>query len=100
MFFRKVIQKKIPSNSIASGIDFGVVERIQLPKLSLVEEYLIARGIVMVSIVKLSGIYSSGRQRGKRGHVITFPQPEGPVLLAEKKSSPNNQLAFIRKLKI
>ena len=80
----KVHQNKIPLNSIASGVDFGCAERIDLPKLSLVEEYVIARGCVLVSIVKLSGFNSAEKQRGKKGHIISFPQPDGAKLLAEK----------------
>ena len=85
-----ISKSKIPLNSIASGVDFGSTERIKLPKMSLAEEYVIARGCVLVFMVKVSGVkvsgyYSSGKPRGKRGHIITFPQPQGPLLLAEKK---------------
>ena len=81
-----ISKSKIPVNSIASGVDFGSTERIKLPKMSLAEEYVIARGCVLLSIVKVSGYYSSGKQRGKRGHILTFPQPQGPLVLAEKKN--------------
>ncbi len=74
-----ISKSKIPVNSIASVVDFG----------SLAEEYVIARGCVLLSIVKVSGYYSSGKQRGKRGHIITFPQPQGLLLLAEKKFTLN-----------
>ena len=84
-----ISKSKIPVNSIASGVDFGSAERIKLPKMSLAEEYVIARGCVLLSIVKVSGYYSSGKQRGKRGHIITFPQPQGLLLLAEKKFTLN-----------
>jgi hypothetical protein len=81
----KVLQNKIPYNSIASGVDFGSAERLCLTKLSLAEEYVISRGCVLVSIVKLTGFHSSDKQRGKKGHIISFPQPKGAILLAEKE---------------
>lgn len=74
---------KVPVLSIASGIDFGDPMRIKLPPLSLIEELLISQSRLYVSIVKLIGDQESERQSAKRGHVITFPQPDGPTKLAE-----------------
>jgi hypothetical protein len=73
----------VPNYSIASGIDFGNPERIGLPTLTLIEELLLAQSRLYVSIVKLIGNKLSERQSAKRGHVITFPQPDGPTKLTE-----------------
>ena len=74
---------EIPKFSIAAGIDFGNPERLGLTSLTVVEELLIAQSRLYVSIVKLIGTQSPERQSAKKGHVITFPQPDGPTKLAE-----------------
>jgi hypothetical protein len=65
---------EIPKHSIAAGLDFGLSERLDLPKLTLVEEYVISQARLLVSIVKLTGFHVAQKQSGKRGHVIVFPQ--------------------------
>lgn len=65
---------KVPKFSIAAGMDYGVSERIHLPKLTVVEQYVISQECLLVSIVKLSGQQISERQSGKMGHVVVFPQ--------------------------
>ena len=55
-------------------MDYGVSERIHLPKLTVVEQYVISQACLLVSIVKLSGQQISERQSGKIGHVVVFPQ--------------------------
>ena len=75
---------KIPPFSIASGIDYGVPARINLPALTLVEQYVLARVRLYGSIVKLPGWSTSVRHSARKGHVISFPQPESPELCAEK----------------
>ena len=74
---------KIPKLSIAAGIDFGHLDRLGLPQLTLVEELIISRSRLYVSILKLCGNVAAERQTAKKGHVITFPQPDGPIKLAE-----------------
>lgn len=76
-------EPKIPKLSIAAGIDFGHPDRIGLPQLTLSEELLICRSRQYVSILKLLGNMTAERQTAKKGHVITFPQPDGPLKLAE-----------------
>ena len=86
---------KIPPFSIASGIDYGVPARINLPALTLVEQYVLARVRLYGSIVKLPGWSTSVRHSARRGHVISFPQPESPELCAEKsrlKDGPTPQI--------
>ena len=74
-FYAAVIKcEKIPKYSIAAGLDFGLSERIELPKLTLVEEYVISQARLLVSIVKLTGFQVAQKQSGKSGHVIVFPQ--------------------------
>lgn len=73
----------VPKYSIAAGVDFGNPERLGLGPLNLIEELLISQSRLYVSIVKLIGTKTSERQSAKRGHVITFPQPDGPAKLAE-----------------
>ena len=74
---------KIPKLSIAAGIDFGHPDRLGLPQLTLVEELIISRSRLYVSILKLCGNVAAERQTAKKGHVITFLQPDGPTKLAE-----------------
>ena len=50
-----IVKAKIPHYSIANGVDFGSAARLALPKLTLTEEYLIAKSITLASIVKLTG---------------------------------------------
>jgi hypothetical protein len=64
----------VPKFSIAAGLDFGVSERIQLPKLTIVEQYIISQACLLVSIIKLSGQQILERQSGKMGHFVVFPQ--------------------------
>ena len=79
-----LMDNKIPKLSIAAGVDFGDPARIGLPSLTLTEEYLIAKGRLLVSIVKLVGSQPSSRQSAKRGHVISFPH-NGPSAVAERE---------------
>lgn len=79
----KSSKPKIPKLCIAAGIDFGHPGRLGLPQLTLSEELLICRSRQYVSILKLVGYNSSERQKAKKGHVITYPQPDGPIKLAE-----------------
>ena len=65
--------KKIPVLSLAAGIDFGNSDRINLPKLTLAEEYVIATARLFVLIIKLAGYQHAERQSGKLGHAIVFP---------------------------
>jgi hypothetical protein len=73
----------IPKLAIAAGIDFGNYDRIGLEPLTIVEELLISKSRLYVSIVKLIGSRAQERQSAKKGHVIIFPQPDGPLKLAE-----------------
>ena len=66
--------KKIPVLSLAAGIDFGNSDPINLPKLTLAEEYVIATARLFVLIIKLAGYQHAERQSGKLGHAIVFPQ--------------------------
>jgi hypothetical protein len=66
--------KKIPVLSLAAGIDFGNSDRINLPQLTLAEEYVIATARLFVLIIKLAGYQHAERQSGKLGHAIVFPQ--------------------------
>ena len=56
---------------------------MNLPKLTLVEELLIARSRLFVNLVKLTGHTLAQRQTAKKSNVITFPQPEGATKTAE-----------------
>ena len=76
-------QPAIPPFSIAAGVDFGLLDRLNLPKLTLVEELLIARSRLFVNLVKLTGHTLAQRQTAKKSNVITFPQPEGATKTAE-----------------
>jgi len=73
---------KVPKLSIAAGVEFGSAARIGLPSLTLVEEYLIAQGRMLISVIKLVGSQPPTRQSARRGHVITFPH-SGPSAAAE-----------------
>ena len=64
--------------SIAAGIDFGRLSRLNLPIPSIVEELLLQRSRLFVNIVKLVGFGdTSQRQTAKKSHVITYPMPDG-----------------------
>jgi len=80
--WKDIQYNKLPKYAIANGVDFGSASRLQLPTLTLVEQYLIARSIVFISLVKLNSAALAEAQTGKRGHVITFPH-QGPADLAE-----------------
>lgn len=74
----------IPKLSLAAGVDFGLVNRLNLPPPTLVEELLLSRSRIFVSLVKLVGPTAAQRQTAKsKSHVITFPAPEGPTKLYE-----------------
>lgn len=75
---------KIPPFSIASGVDYGVPARINLPVLTFVEQYVLARVRLYGSIVKLPGWSAAVSHSARKGHIICFPQPESPELLAEQ----------------
>jgi hypothetical protein len=75
-------KNKIPKFSIAAGVDFGNPGRVDLPFLTLAEQYVIAQGRLYVSVIKLSGRQASERQAAMKGHVITFPQTTS--LIAEE----------------
>jgi len=79
-----IVKNNIPKLSIAAGVDFGSAARIRLPSLTLVEEYLIAQGRMLISIVKLIGSQTATCQSARRGHVITFPH-SGPTALVERE---------------
>lgn len=83
-------QKVIPTYSIANGIDFGDMRRVKLPVLSLVEQCVISRGIAFVVIVKLPGLQMAERQPARKGHVIVFPQPDAPRLIAKRLQRKNS----------
>lgn len=68
------VDKKIPTFSLALGVDFGNADRIGLLKLTLAEEYVIATARLFISIIKLAGYQHAERQSGKLGHAIVFPQ--------------------------
>ena len=80
--WQAVQKNQIPKYAVANGVDFGSATRLQLPPLHLVEQYLVARSIVFISLVKLNAVVQGTAQTGKRGHVITFPH-QGPAGLAE-----------------
>lgn len=92
-------QPTIPPFSIAAGVDFGILDRLNIPRLTLVEELLISRSRLFVSLVKLTGHTLAQRQTAKKSHVITFPQPEGATKTAELKriNSPGNNETYPRK---
>ena len=69
-----VQRKKLPTHSLAAGMDFGNTDRIGLPPLTIPEEYVISQSRLLVSIIKLSGYQHAERLSGKLGHVIVFPQ--------------------------
>lgn len=74
----------IPKLSLAAGVDFGLVNRLELPPPTLVEELLLSRSRIFVSLVKLVGPTADQRQTAKsKSHVVTFPAPEGPTKLYE-----------------
>ncbi|KAK4031138.1 hypothetical protein OUZ56_024684 [Daphnia magna] len=79
----KSSKPKIPNLCIAAGIDFGHPGRLGLPQLTLSEELLICRSRQYVAILKLDGYNASERQKAKKGHVITYPQPDGTTKSAE-----------------
>ena len=85
------VQKQlVPKLSIAAGYDFGNPSAIDLPELTLVEKYLIARTRVYIVVIKLvapTGMNKiETRQSALRGHIISFPH-SGPESFA--KSLPN-----------
>jgi hypothetical protein len=69
-----VQDKKLPTFSLAAGMDFGNADRIFLPKLTLAEEYVLAFARLFILIIKLAGYQRSERQAGKLGHAIVFSQ--------------------------
>jgi hypothetical protein len=61
--FQAVIrQSKLPTYSLASGIDFGNTDRIFLPRLTLAEEHVIAFARLFIVVIKLSGYQHAERQ--------------------------------------
>ena len=77
-----VDSNKIPTYSIANGVDYGDALALDLDQLTIPEQYLIALGRVYGTVLKLTGNQNEERQAAFTGHVITFPQPSD-VLLAE-----------------
>jgi hypothetical protein len=67
-------QNKVPTYSLASGIDYGNADRIFLPKLTLAEEHVIALARIFIVIIKLTGYQHGERQCGKLGHAIAYAQ--------------------------
>ena len=57
---------------------------------TLVEELIFSRSRLYVSILKLCGNVAAERQTAKKGHVITFLQPDGPTKLAELQRTNTN----------
>lgn len=55
-------------------MDFGNTDRVDLPALTIAEEYVTSQSTLLVSIIKLTGNQHSEHQAGKLGHVIVFPQ--------------------------
>jgi hypothetical protein len=97
-YISAVKMKKIPKNSIAAGVDYGNSNRVrELQSLTIAEQYVISRGRLLVSIIKLSGQYAEERQSGKIGHVVVFPQ-EGKGLEEELRRClrPNGTEIFPR----
>lgn len=81
---KSLTKEKLPKFSLAAGVDFGLIGRLSLPPPTLVEELLISRSRIFVSLVKLVGPTAAQRQLAKqKSHVITFQAPEGPTKLAE-----------------
>ena len=90
---------KIPKLSLAAGLDFGSIDRLGLPPPTLIEELLLSRSRLFVSLVKLVGPTAAQRQLAKqKSHVITFPAPDGPTKLAElqRLNSSNNRATYPR----
>ena len=54
-----------------------------MPQLLLVEKFVISPTRLFASLVKLVGPHLTQRQTGTRGHIVTFPQPEGLIKLTE-----------------
>lgn len=79
---RNIIKKglcvpgKIPAFSIAAGFDYGCLDRAKLPKLSYIENILIARNITHLNMFKLKLKNQNSsvlNQTGMTGHTIAFP---------------------------
>ena len=73
---------KIPTYSIANGVDFGDALAFDLEQLTVPEQYLVALGRVYGTVLKLTGNQDEERQSAFTGHMITFPQPD-EILMAE-----------------
>ena len=73
---------KIPTYSLANGVDYGDALALGLEELTIPEQYLVALGRVYGTVLKLTGNQNEERQAAFTGHVITFPQPS-EILLAE-----------------
>jgi hypothetical protein len=74
--------KRIPTYSLANGVDYGAALEFHLEELTIPEQYLIALGRVYGTVLKLSGNQNDEKQAAFTGHMITFAQPDD-VLLTE-----------------
>ena len=84
--FQAVIrQSKLPTYSLASGIDFGNTDRIFLPR--PVEEHVFAFARLFIVAIKLTGCQHAERQSGKLGHAIAFAQKRRPSRGRDKEKS-------------
>jgi len=63
-----------PKNSVAAGIDFGNLSRINLPELSGIEMSAISTQRVYMQLLKVAGaLAGNGPQEVMRAQAITFP---------------------------
>jgi len=70
----------LPELSIAAGVDYGWALRLGLPKLNLIEKYLISRVRLYVHTVKLKAGDGVAPQQALVGHVAAF-QHDGPQVM-------------------
>jgi hypothetical protein len=82
----KLLDKARPSRSISGGVDFGWLQRVGVKPLTEIERQAIAASRVYMTVIKVSGNnMGRGKQEALRGQTISFPQPDGPVQVAQAK---------------
>ena len=91
-----VKQGRRPQYSIASGLDYGNLERVRLPTLSLFERKLLMRHRKWNTVIKLvapGNLQDEQRERARqsavKGHHLVFPH-EGPDCACDYLTSPTS----------
>ena len=71
--YSDVSKRKVPSLSIAAGVDYVNYNRLALPRLSLLEKAVLARNRVYAATIKCTSLAKTDANMQLSGHVISVP---------------------------